>query len=60
MRTMEMSEEINQQRRRSFVAEATTTAAVQLGMIGSAHAQAGKTKPLDAVGRTRNTGGRVG
>jgi hypothetical protein len=42
-----MSEEINHHRRRLFGIAATTIAAAQFGMIGSARAQSGKTKPAD-------------
>jgi hypothetical protein len=42
-----MSEDINHHRRRLFGAAALTIAAAQLGMIGSADAQAGKTKPIE-------------
>ena len=45
MRTIEMSEEINRHRRRFFGAAAMTVAAAQLGIIGFAKAQAGKTTP---------------
>ena len=52
-----MSEEINHDRRRFFGTAAVTMAAAQLGMIGSANAQAGKTKPtqLPAIKRGTNT-----
>ena len=39
--------EIDHHRRRLFGAAALTIAAAQLGMIGSADAQAGKTKPIE-------------
>jgi thiol-disulfide isomerase/thioredoxin len=42
-----MSEGINHHRRRLFGAAAMTVAAAQLGMIGSAKAQPGKTTPAD-------------
>ena len=42
-----MSEEINHDRRRFLGTAAMTIAAAQLGMIGSAGAQSGKTKPAD-------------
>jgi pimeloyl-ACP methyl ester carboxylesterase len=52
-----MSEEINQHRRRLFGAATLTIAAAQLGMIGSAKAQSGKTKPggLPAIKPGTNT-----
>ena len=40
-------EEIDHHRRRLFGAAALTIAAAQLGMIGSADAQAGKAKPIE-------------
>ncbi len=45
MGTIEMFEEINHQRRRFVGAAALSIAAAQLGMIGSANAQAGTPKP---------------
>jgi pimeloyl-ACP methyl ester carboxylesterase len=42
-----MPHEVNHRRRRFFGSAAMTIAVVQLGMIGSAHAQAGKTKPAN-------------
>jgi pimeloyl-ACP methyl ester carboxylesterase len=44
MDTVKMPEEFNQNRRRFFGTAAMTIAAAQLGMIGSAAAQSGKTK----------------
>jgi pimeloyl-ACP methyl ester carboxylesterase len=51
------SEDIDQHRRRFFGTAAMTVAAVQLGMIGAADAQAGKTKPtqLPAIKPGTNT-----
>ena len=49
MGTTRMSEEINHHRRRFLGTAAMTIAAAQLGMIGSANAQSGKTKPADAA-----------
>jgi pimeloyl-ACP methyl ester carboxylesterase len=45
----EMSEEINQDRRRFLGAAAMTVAAAQLGIIGSAKAQSGEMKPAGAT-----------
>jgi pimeloyl-ACP methyl ester carboxylesterase len=42
-----MSEEINQNRRRFLRAVGITLAAAQIGMVGSAKAQTGKTRPAD-------------
>src|SRR3979411_1328816 len=42
-----MSEEIDHHRRRLFGAVAMTVAATRLGMIGSARAQSGRTRPAD-------------
>src|ERR1700722_2947079 len=42
-----MSEEINQNRRRFLRAAGITLAAAQIGMLGSAKAQTGKTRPAD-------------
>ena len=42
-----MSEGINHHRRRLFGAAAMTVAATRLGMIGSARAQSGRTRPAD-------------
>ena len=54
-----MSEEINHDRRRFLGTAAMTIAAAELGMIGSANAQSGKTKPADCPrssrGRTRRS-----
>ena len=50
-----MFEEINYPRRRFFGAAAMTFAAAQLGMIGSANAQASKSKPLPAIKPGANT-----
>jgi len=47
--------EINHHRRRFFGTAAMTIAAAQLGMIGAAHAQAGKTKPADLPKIKRGT-----
>jgi thiol-disulfide isomerase/thioredoxin len=47
MDTIKMSEEINHHRRRLFGAVAMTIAATRLGMIGSARAQSGRTRPAD-------------
>ena len=57
MDTIKIAEEINQHRRRFFGAAAMTVAAAQLGMIGSAAAQSGKTKPtrLPAIKPGTNT-----
>ena len=57
MDTIKMPEEINTDRRRFFGAAAVTVAAAQLGMIGSAAAQSGETKPasLPAVKPGTNT-----
>jgi pimeloyl-ACP methyl ester carboxylesterase len=57
MDTIKMSEEINHHRRRFFGIAAMTIAAAQLDMIGSANAQAGKTKPtqLPAIKPGTNT-----
>jgi pimeloyl-ACP methyl ester carboxylesterase len=44
MDTIKIAEEINPDRRRFFGTAALTIAAAQLGIIGSAHAQSGKTK----------------
>ena len=57
MRRIEISEEINHHRRRFFGAAAMTIAAAQLGMVGSANAQAGKTEPtrLPAIRPGTNT-----
>jgi pimeloyl-ACP methyl ester carboxylesterase len=46
MDKIKISEDINHHRRRFFGTAAMTIAAAQLGMIGSADAQAGKTKPV--------------
>jgi len=45
MRAIEVVEDVNHFRRRFFGAAAVTFAAARLGVIGSANAQAGKTKP---------------
>jgi pimeloyl-ACP methyl ester carboxylesterase len=45
MRANEVVEDVNHHRRRFFGAAAVTFAAARLGVIGSANAQAGKTKP---------------
>lgn len=45
MRAIEVVEEVNHFRRRFVGAAAVTFAAARLGVIGSANAQAGKTKP---------------
>jgi pimeloyl-ACP methyl ester carboxylesterase len=42
-----MPHEVNHRRRRFFGTAAVAIAAVQLGMVGSAHAQAGKVKPAN-------------
>ena len=57
MGRIETSEEINRHRRRFFGAAAATIAAARLGVIGSANAEAGKTKPtpLPAVKPGTNT-----
>ena len=59
MDTIKISEEINQHRRRFVGAAAMTAAAAQLGMIGSAAAQPGKTRPSgcprSSRGRTRRS-----
>jgi pimeloyl-ACP methyl ester carboxylesterase len=47
MPTIESSEKIDLQRRRFFGAAAMTIAAAQFGMMATANAQAGKTKPAD-------------
>jgi pimeloyl-ACP methyl ester carboxylesterase len=47
MSTIESSEKIDLQRRRFFGAAAMTIAAAQFGMMATANAQAGKTKPAD-------------
>jgi pimeloyl-ACP methyl ester carboxylesterase len=47
MATIKMSEEINHHRRRFLGSAAMTIAAAELGMIGSAKAQSGTTKPAD-------------
>lgn len=47
MHTIKMFEEINHPRRRFFGTAAMTLAAAQLGMTGSADAQASKAKPAD-------------
>jgi pimeloyl-ACP methyl ester carboxylesterase len=47
MGTIEMPDEINHHRRRFFGAAAATIAAAQLGMIGSANAQSGKTETAE-------------
>jgi pimeloyl-ACP methyl ester carboxylesterase len=47
MGTIKMSEQINHHRRRFLGTTAMTIAAAELGMIRSADAQAGKTKPAD-------------
>jgi hypothetical protein len=46
MDKIKISEDINHHRRRFFSTAAMTIAAAQLRMIGSADAQAGKTKPV--------------
>ena len=57
MDTTKIAEGINRHRRRFFGAAAATVAAAQLGLIGSANAQAGKKKatPLPAIKRGTNT-----
>ena len=57
MDQIKTSEDIDQHRRRFFGTAAMTVAAVQLGMIGAADAQAGKTKPtqLPAIKPGTNT-----
>jgi pimeloyl-ACP methyl ester carboxylesterase len=57
MNTIKNAEEIDRKRRRFFGTAAVTMAAAQLGMIGSANAQAGKTKPtqLPAIKPGANT-----
>ena len=59
MDTIKTSEEINRDRRRFFGTAAMTIAAAQLGMIGSAAAQPGRTKPRGCPrsnrGRTRRS-----
>ena len=52
-----MSEEIDRHRRRFFGTAAMTLAAAQLGMVGAADAQPGKTKPIQmpAIKRGTNT-----
>jgi hypothetical protein len=57
MRRIEISEEINHHRRRFFGAAAMTIAAAQLGIVGAANAQAGKTEPtrLPAIRPGTNT-----
>ena len=57
MRRIETSEEINHHRRRFFGAAAATIAAAQLGIVGPANAQAGKTEPtrLPAIRPGTNT-----
>src|SRR5262245_15165675 len=50
-----MPEKIDQHRRRFFGTAAMTMAAAQLGMIGSATAQVGKTKQLPAIKPGANT-----
>ena len=59
MDTIKIAEEINQHRRRFLGTAAMTVAAAQLGMIGSAAAQPGKTKrhscPRSSRGRTRRS-----
>ena len=50
-----MSEEINYDRRRFLGTAATTIAATQLGMIGSAKAQSSKTKDLPTIKPGTNT-----
>ena len=47
MGTFRISEEINQERRRFFGTAAMTIAAAQLGMLGSAEAQAGNARPAN-------------
>jgi len=47
MDTIKMSEDINRHRRRFLGTAVMTLAASQLGMIGSADAQSGKTNPAD-------------
>ena len=47
MAKIEMSKEINRDRRRFFGTAAMTVAAAQFGMIGSAAAQSNMTKPAD-------------
>jgi pimeloyl-ACP methyl ester carboxylesterase len=47
MDTIKMSEDINHHRRRFLGTAVMTLAASQLGMIGSAEAQSGKTNPVD-------------
>jgi hypothetical protein len=46
MDSSKASEEINRHRRRFLSAAAVTLAAAQLGMIGSANAQAGTANPI--------------
>jgi pimeloyl-ACP methyl ester carboxylesterase len=57
MDTIETSEDINHHRRRFFSTAAVTFAAAQLGLIGSAAAQSGTTKPagLPAIQPGTNT-----
>src|SRR5215510_8812153 len=55
MEAITVSEQIDYQRRRFFGAAAMTIAAAQLGVIGSADAQAGQTKQLPAVKPGTNT-----
>jgi pimeloyl-ACP methyl ester carboxylesterase len=57
MDTIKIAEGIDRHRRLFFGTAAVTIAAAQLGMIGSANAQAGKTKPtqLPAIKRGTNT-----
>ena len=57
MDTIKNAEEIDRHRRRFFGTAAVTMAAAQFGMIGSANAQAGKTKPtqLPTIKRGTNT-----
>lgn len=47
MRRIDISEEINHHRRRFFGGAAVTIAAAQLGIVGSANAQAGNAKPTE-------------
>jgi pimeloyl-ACP methyl ester carboxylesterase len=55
MDAIDMSDEVNQHRRRFFGTAAVTIAAAQLGMIGTANAQAGQTKlPAIAPGTNKS------